>query len=236
MNYTSNYKKRSYRTYSRRRGYSGSYTELKAVDVTNTNITVGVTGGDPSTGGFVDLLNGMTQGVGSFTRVGIQTNPKSVRARGSVAPNASTTFPGPFARIAIVFDRAPQDALPSYNDIFQGYNAAGVPVFSGSVSPNPSYSHRFLILRDWQFQLGFVNNNIGNTVYSSSPAQATIDEWVSTYDRVNKQILTTQYKQGVTTTTVDSISTGALYYVYYNSGAPGTLNFSFSYRTSVKDQ
>lgn len=222
------YRNTNYGTRRNTRSYGARTTEVKAVDYYINDTTFTNTG-------TVYLLNGCVQGTASYQRIGLSINPTSIRVRGSVAPQSASSFPGPFIRCAIVYDSSPKaGVLASYTDIFQGYSANGDTVNSGSVSPNPSNVNRFTIIRDIQMQLGYISN-ANNVVYSTSPAQFTVDEFINTYNRQKKQPFQVQYKNASNTGTQIDISTGAFLMVIYNSLAQGTMNANFSIRFSYTD-
>lgn len=239
-------------SYPRKRGFYNNnnrnnnfnYAEVKAVDVAIADVTFGlgnpvvgpnaIPGVSPTSGAVVYPINVVNSGTGSFQRIGISLLPKSIRIRGSIAPIKSTAFPGPFVRMALVYDRTPSANLPLYEDIFQGFDAAGTAVNGGSVSPNPSNTARFTIIRDVQMQLGYVSS-LNGVVYSVSPAQIGEDKYVSLFNKKTGQPFEVQYKSKDNTGTWRDISTGAFYYVLYNTAETGTLGATFTLRFSYTD-
>lgn len=187
------------------------------------------------TGGLVFLVNGLVQGTSSFTRVGIQVDPKAIRIRGSMAPAGLTNFPGPYIRMALVYDESPQAALPSYEDIFLSYQADGTSFTSGSSSPNVSGLIRFTVVRDINMQLGYVSNQNG-IVYATSPAQTSFETYAKAWNSQKKMKFPVRYKNKSNSGTVTDLATGAFYVVLYNSAPAGTIQTNLSVRFSYTDQ
>lgn len=227
------------RGYSRNYGRRNTYTsykkhEINSVDSLVANSSFGTINGDLSTGGYVQFINGTVTGNNVYNRNGNSIVPKSIRILGSIAPLGYSTFPGPQIRMAIVYDQCPTGTEPAFSDIFSGIAANSDPILTGFTAPNPSYTARFRIIRDYQVQLGFVSNQ-NNTVYSVSPAQINIKEYSKLWDKQKNSTFEVQYNQ-TNVSSIGAVTTGAFYIVLYNSQASGTMVANMSIRFSFMDR
>lgn len=132
------YKKKTYKKsmYSKKKNIlqqvdTGFGPELKSTDTTNNSTLASGAAGAWST---AVLLNGTSQGVGNFQRIGRKMIMKSllVRAKMFTAQN-----PG---RLLVVYDKQPNAVAPAITDIV---NADGI-----SSTTNLNQADRFVILAD----------------------------------------------------------------------------------------
>lgn len=210
-------------------------SEIKSVDTQIEVNNLGVVNNVYTTASI--LLNAIKTGSQLYNRVGINVYPRAVRVRMVVAPIASNSWPGPFCRIAVVYDRSPDGANPAdFFTIFLGYDTAGAEIKNLRVSPNPSYIQRFTIIRDNLFQLGFVSS-VNGVALTTSPAQKTIDDYIKlNTDRKTKTSYVVEYKSNSNAGTQADISTGAFLLVMGCSSPPNTMTFNGSVRFTYTDK
>lgn len=112
---------------------TGTRAERKSLD-TVTSLA------PPLTSSFTaaTLLNGLAQGTGTNERVGRKTTLKSVQLRYTHIPTSGG--PDSQVRIAIIYDKQPNGALPAASDIFNQAN------FNSHL--NLANSDRFVVIMD----------------------------------------------------------------------------------------
>lgn len=126
--------------------------ELKGVDIHMDERIAHLTQHTSSVG--VQLLNGITEGTGSFQRVGRNVWMESVRVRGYVIFNFEPLYTElPVLRFVIVYDRTPSGLQPKFQDVFQITDATGTDSTPTLFSPVAlEHTKRFRVLSDWTME------------------------------------------------------------------------------------
>jgi len=105
------------------------------------------------------LLNGIVQGAAQYNRIGNKIAMKSLRVRGqiiSIATGVQT-----YGRILFVYDKQTNGTVPASNIVLQTRISDGTTSTGAFAELNMDYLERFVILRDYQFNLPSVTNNAG---------------------------------------------------------------------------
>jgi len=157
-----------------------------------------LTGGAANTWSAVTLVNGITQGATANTRVGRRVTLISFLMRWAVSNTNSPT------RIMIVYDHAPNGALPAITDIltFDGFTAVN----------NLINNDRFIVLHDEIVNLQSPSTIVGGKTF------------------IKRQPLQMQYTNAATGTIAD-ITTGAVYIMACSiSGVAANVQYTFRTR------
>lgn len=179
------------------RGWTGSPSELKYVDVASTAYACDTTGS-------VAALNLIAQGDDVTNRQGRQVSLKSCRVFGIVGPQDASTLTN-LARVMLVWDSQPNSgALPAITDILTASTAIA--------HTNLDNRQRFTILRDWKESFGVYDTTATQAV-AGTPMVATLDWYVPL-----KGIKTTY---SGTTATIGVVATGSLLLVTVGQRAAG---------------
>lgn len=187
--------------------------EIKNVDTNFLDV-------QPSSTGAVTLLNGMTQGTTTVTRIGqkIEMTACQIKLAYSSATTASvTTAPMDLLQVSLVYDKQANGAAPAWSDIFTDSTAINAPCGARNVNN----LDRFVVLKTFHVCLA-----------GAGPNAEYIEHYVSMKHDV-------RYNTG-TAGTVADIQTGALYLAYSNGNAiAGVANSGkivANIRVSFKDE
>jgi len=153
--------------------------------------------------GSLTLLNGLTQGTTSSTRIGRRVTVKSIEWRFNCSTSTLTNWTS--NRFMIVVDTQANAATPAFTDIYDS--------LSPSTLRNVSNMPRFKVLYDSD---EFIM--IGNL--STSPGNDLIARAFKGYLRVNIPV---QYNVG-TAGTIADIQTNAIYFVAVGNSSASTTN------------
>lgn len=182
--------------------------ETKIADIASANYLLNTTG-------TVNLVNAVALGSDNFNRIGRKLYMKYLMVRGSVRGVPATNTIDDYARMAIVYDKQPNLALPSYSDIFTSTTAAGATSSSSDCFTNESNKNRFIILKDYEIDFTGVYQG-------SNQFPTTVVKW---YIPLKKKM---SHYLG-TTAAIGSISSGALYFVTRaRNGTAGSENIQFT--------
>lgn len=196
-------------------GYTGNYVqfrslgtgarELKFID-TNVN-SVNIT-----TGGTVNLINGVAQGTDFNQRIGRKTFIKSLLTNITIFPNA-TSQNGDFARLIVLYDtQCNSAAVPITTDIL---TAADV-----NAPMNLNNRDRFHIIMDKKYTFNPATYTTGN-VTGGNP----VTRWCNKYKKINKDTI-----YSGTGATTGSIQTGSIIFLALSSGGTILMNYYFRVR------
>lgn len=190
-----------------------------------------------NTNDFIYALNLVRPGTASYNRVGRKIKMHSLRCLGVIESNvtgAPTTgdYLEQINRIAIVYDRQPNGAIPVFSDIFSYTEQDGTE--GSDIYTLPAYDNmqRFRILKDIVFaqDIDAYNGSGGN------PALMVQRKIIDFY--LPLKGLETTYSGQSSPSTIADISTGALYIVFraYNNLAQSfTLVENFTCRLRYFD-
>lgn len=163
-----------------------------------------------SPSGTVTLLNGVANGDTSTTRDGNQMKMTSLFLRGTVVANgdyfAQTSRNPQQVRIAIVWDKQADGALPATNEIFEVIGAGQVN------SPlKITNGKRFKVLYDKALILGADGYHVTDAAVSTFMPQARHFEHYISFTKNRQNGLKVRYSGD--TSAVSDIATGCLYLV-----------------------
>lgn len=196
--------------------------ELKCVDISNGGAIIA---NNLSSTATYFLCNALVAGTNFYNRIGRQIAMKSLHVRGGVVcTNQAGNVNGEHFRIAVVYDRQPNGANPTYSDIFTSYDLNGT-VSSGSATvfdgPNVNNCERFLILADEHVTLP-------STAGATAAGVSTDQQQKITFDRfIDLKGLPVHYKGEAGT--IADIATGALFVVTLGSQASASAACAFQW-------
>lgn len=184
-------------------------------------------------------LNFIQEGTSKFTRIGDRIRMKSIQLFAKWIPataNQNNEQPV-YGRIAIVYDRRPSGAAPTFTDVFNTYDEAGGQFPNTWSPPNPNQTDRFLIVRDCKYYFATNNPNTNNNMATFMMNNTYIEgSECNLYRRLNG--LETQYLGSANPMILALIGTGALYLLVIGSNSiasTGPGQFEFSWRLRYYD-
>lgn len=192
--------KRSRPTFARQIGAAAGPSKPELKDIT-TAFTL--TSGTPVAWSTLQHVNPIPQGTTASSRVGRKLVLKSIAARFVVNPGA-----GNACRWMIVYDHAPNGALPLITDVLSADSING--------HVNLTNSDRFMILHDEYINQFTTGNTWSNKYYRKFTDQGLQSQWTT-----------------ATTGTIADVVTGAIYCLSITSAAAGT--FSSTVRVRFTD-
>lgn len=137
----------------RRRPYTPNATSgqiVRSPEVKCVDIEFGT--GTISSAGFALALNSINTGAEIYQRVGRQIAMVSLEFRGYGVLSGNAFAPD-FVRLAFVYDRSPDGATASFNDVFTNVDNTGGVTHDSLVFPDQGNRDRFKILADLQFPI-----------------------------------------------------------------------------------
>lgn len=209
--------------------------EIKSIDILNPNNGAAQASFTINQTGLITPLNIITLGNSSFNRSGRKLSMRSIHLQGFFAlANSVANAVGQFARIAIVYDKQTNGALPTYADIFtdQINNTGGdVKISSYTSGLNLNNRDRFEIILDRRFFLP--TSTVAGT---ASNVTATADMMhVELFKRLrNREV---HFKADSTPGVITDIATGSLLLVTIGDVVAGSefWNFFGSLRLRYSD-
>lgn len=187
-----------------------------------------------NTTGYIHCINAVAQGAGPNCRIGMRIEMISCNLRYFVRPKATTTKSGNF-RVALVYDRQPNGAVPAYTDIFQTYTAGTATYATAASGVNLQNKNRFKVLYDCIHQFYPVTDTAGvltNNAWSSTNDSTNVQRFV----RIPQLITEFDY---VGTADIGSVRTGSLLLVCYSdeiAAASEVLELFYQARTKYTDK
>jgi hypothetical protein len=222
-------------SYSSSRGGGGAQQiSIKTVDTLISNNTFGVVNNNSSS--IVNVAVNLTMnGTSSYSRIGNMTKGKYGLLTGSIYPiEANNNYPGGFYRIIVYFYKGQTDTLPTFNDLFQGYDSSGKPIVNLQVGPNVSKKGTIDILLDRKYQLGFIYNNNGSLI-STSPAQIVINEYIPLSSKTRSYVTQYDVTSGNNDGTIKAVSGGLMGVMIVGSNTPNTMQVQANFRYAYLD-
>jgi len=193
--------------------------ELKTVDGIaglSTNVIVPLN----TANGNVFPTNLIAAGAGENQRIGRRIEMVSLHLKGVISQTANTTTIQDYARLAVVYDRQPNAALTTSNNIFQDIAPDGASGSRPCSGVNPDQRERFLVLADIKLSLP--------ASLHASGATGGVDGAATTFN-INRFIklngLTTHYQGD--TGVIGDVSTGALLIVGMGNLGAGSEGWQF---------
>jgi len=212
--------------------------EIKSLDVINATTPTANTQSALSlniTPQFVPL-NLVTIGSSAWNRVGRKISMKSLRIRGFIGrtSNNVSTVPPQFSRMAVVYDKQPNGALPTISDLYLDQaSQSGDSSFSGVTSGvNMNNRDRFEILWDWDASFPPCNTSTA----TQGVITATNDDYrLNTFIKLKNR--ETHYRADSATAVIGDIATGSLFLVGFGQLTAGTepWNMNISARLRYSD-
>lgn len=192
--------------------------ELKAFDNIPHILPFTVATGAPT---FI-ALNTMINGAELFQRIGRKIYMKNIHIRGWIQPTGPTNASGDdMLRIIVFYDAQCNATNPAIADLLQEANVGGGT--TGFSEINLTNRARFMILRDYQMQVGAISLNTGSINgilgYPDEKGSLSVDMFIK------MKGLQAEYN-GVNGGTVGDISSGAVFITAIScNGAHWQFNF-----------
>jgi len=205
--------------------------ELKSVDVNDA-------GGSPvitliSTTFTLNVLNDTNVGAGQYQRIGRSITMKSLRLIGALFPSGNAgSNAGEFLRVAVIYDRQVNGAIPGYADIYQAIDAAGNTSATPFDMPNIDNSERFIVLADHKFAIPSTIYNGGATVGNGFPNLLSQDQNTNIDQYIKLKDLPVNYKG--TGGGIANVASGALYLITLGSQAAASAGTTFNWATRLR--
>lgn len=209
-------------------------TEKKVLFVGEADATNGVLA--CNTTGSIIALNLIQVGSSMFNRIGRKIEMRSLRFIGQyLTTNAGgpvTTVDPDYHRLAIVYDRQTNGALPTLSDMFQDTEQTGTNTSTSLSGVNMNNRERFVVLMDKRITLpqGTATAGVLTNVF---PNDVNLPIKVDEFRRLRG--LTTHYGADSSPAVIGDIRTGGLYIVSFtNIQAAGTEIFSMNWNVRLK--
>lgn len=200
-----------------RRRMVGPGPEVKSVDIVNPNLSNVLGNFSLNTTVVLTPLNTLFPGSARWQRIGRKINLKSLEITGHLVPIASVAFPS-WARIMVVYDKQPNGALPTIDDILLSQVTAATDSNVSTVLSmiNLNNRERFEIIRDMKFKVGPTNSANYPDCYDGGKA---ITSYIPLGNRE------TVYKADAGS--IGDIATGSLLFITFGNQASGAAPFVF---------
>lgn len=204
--------------------------EVKALDISNLTAAPGGAALNFNATGSIIPLNLVQAGSSFFNRIGRKIEMKSIDLTMQANPLTVTRAAGAdYVRVAVVYDRQTNGAIPSLQDIFQNTEQSGTNTTSSLAGVNLNNRDRFSIIIDKRIQLPAVTLTAGvpTNVWPNSFGAATGDSVGVGAMREFRALkgLLTHYKADSNPAVIGDISTGALYLITFATETAGTEGF-----------
>lgn len=196
-------------------------TEKKVIDINEVNVNL------DSTGTQLLLLNGCVPGSQNFNRIGRKICMKSLQLRGHIAKqnNAGAALPAK-GRLIIVYDKQPNGTAPTFANVIQSQNIAGVTSSLVDDMVNLDNRDRFEIIRDMVVAVGPYDHTATQAL-AGGPCLVTMDTYIKLGNRE------TVYNAGAAGT-IGDIATGSLY-VFWIASSDNNLAWQGGFRLRFSD-
>jgi len=180
-------------------------------------------------------LNLITQGAGSWNRIGRKISLKSVRLRGRVVwkykqnANATIGLQSNGVRMLLIWDRQPNGgAIPNFNQIFGRTDYAGIGTVQLTDSLLYGQMSRYKVIYDKMYTLN------PDVVHGDSATDYIKQKsvWIDKF--INLKNLESTYQASTTPPTIADISTGALYLVFRSAVNDANINWVTAGNFSVR--
>lgn len=204
--------------------------EVKALDVSNLTAAPGGVQLNFNTTGSIIPLNLIQAGSSFFNRVGRKVELRSIEFQMIQQPlNVSRANGTDTLRVAIVYDRQTNGALPALADIFQDTEQNGTNTTASQSGLNLNNRDRFSIVMDKRFMLPAATATAGvltNVWPNSMGGDKGADDGVGLIHEYRKLGgLLTHYKADSSPAVIGDVATGALYLVVFADSTAGTEIF-----------
>lgn len=198
--------------------------DIKAVDVAGGSLAVNTTG-------TVALVNGIAQGAAPYQRIGREIAQRSLLLRFQLT-YLRTAANQEHARVLLVYDRAPNGVLPTFADVIQSTDSAGVSSNTVYSNQNLSNANRFLILRDWSLNLMMDSGAPANGVWTAKYDDQ--DLWRFSSDRVFIKLGGMRSVYSGATAGIGDLREGAIYLISQGTQAAGGEGSRVDFTTRLR--
>jgi len=225
------------------RGMSGMGShEIKGMDVSSEIYQFNTA--DGASNNMVYLMNGIQVGDSFFRREGNKIQMKNIHIRGYLRPrhnhpgggSAEDYFSAPgMVRMLVIYDRGPQQALPTLSTILRGHTTGGSTSTDIDSEINLNERARFAILRDKMWSIPSFQFNITNKYGLAPTSTPEGNDWVVN-EFIKLKNLGVVYRGSDSPMTVEHISTGAVYLILIRSGDDLHMQANLGWRIRYEDQ
>lgn len=208
-----------------------AYVENKGLD---TVIAFDAVTSSTNNNTFIEVMNLVPPGTGSWNRIGKRIQPSSLRIRGNIEfvefPATTTAnLEGVSLRMLVVYDKQPSgNAIPSFDDIFGYTTQDGTEASAPYASLKYDNVDRFRVLRDTikDFNLTAVLDAGTDNIVTQ---RCYFDEFVKLPNTPSI------YSGQSATQTISDISTGAIYFIARRLSNDGKINIDAIARLRYTD-
>lgn len=220
----------------RRAPVSVGYTDnlLKGIDLQYARGEGPFSGNNPivtsnvSSNSGILCVNAIRQGTSFYERIGRKVNLKSLQIRGQLSARAPSglTPEALIVRMMVVYDRQPNGAIPTFDQMFSAASPAGDIASNTVMAPvNLTQTSRFRVLRDKMFTLQPMR---GMNVLPDGEGIAPVSDVGGYYsksirDFIRLPSLETVYNATNEAPSIAQIASGALY-VIFRATVPSRAN------------
>lgn len=170
----------------------------------------------------ISYINLIPAGSGFNNRVGRKIEMKSLHLKGVITQAGHNTTVMDYCRLAVIYDRQPNGAVTTTNNIFLSYASDSATATTPSSGVNPDERERFVVLADIQLAL---------PPTTAATAGTSSSDGISTTYNINRFIklnnLQTHYKQDSAPAVIGDIATGALMICGMGQLAAGAEGWQF---------
>lgn len=162
--------------------------------------------------------NGLAQGTGNYQRVGTKAFMRTLQLIWQVKWTDAAAVAGTVptrCKVAIIYDKDPQNTLPLFQDVFRQVTPSGSAGADIDSFLNLDNSDRFRIIYHKMFQISGVTASGSPGTASLENRQAT-DPTTHTDRTFFKLNLPLEYKHDGTSGLIDQVKQGAMYVLFYN--------------------
>jgi len=196
--------------------FQGMMTEKKVVDIGNGNFGINSTG-------TITAINLIQTGSSYYQRVGRKINMTSVEIRGSIF-SAGATPTAETARLMILYDKQPNGALPSNQDVLQTVQQSGAITTTVNSRRNLDKRDRFVCL--WDHQVECPGQQSGAASNDAPINTDQISTVIHKYIRLPN--LVTQYQADSSPAVIGDIATGSLFLLTFGENPSGDTSHQLS--------
>lgn len=177
--------------------------------------------------GSIICLNQIQAGSSFFNRIGRKIEMKTVRIFCIIQPaNVIKSPPNDLLRVALIYDRQTNGALPAITDIFQDTEQNATNTTDSYSGINLNNRDRFLVVSDRRIMLPNVQNVSGlvDIAWPNSFSGNNNDYMIDDFRKLGN--LVTHYKADSSPAVIGDIATGALLLVVFSTLTAGTEAFT----------
>lgn len=198
--------------------------EVNAVDLPAASYALNTTGS-------IVALNLVRSGSTYVNRTGRRIEMKNVRISGLLGA-LRTANASDYVRIAVVYDRQTNGALPSLSDVFQTTDQAAANTQTGFSGANLNNRDRFVILMDQRICVPSQTVTAGQISTPGWQDQQQSQIYVERFIKLGG--LLTQFKADSSPAVIGDIATGGLYLITFGGIVAGSEGWSATLETRLR--